>query len=289
MKEYKDAMNIHPDIVAHIGRGTIIQHGKHNDRIYLMKFALDDTDVIIDLLMELAEKHKYSKVFCKVPKKIAPLFLANGYILEGYIPKFYRGNEDAFFVSKYLKSSRAFVSSKEPLWAFHRLLTNYPKETDVSALKGNDYSTRKLEETDVTQIANLYSEIFESYPFPIYDPSYIAETMREHVQYFGVFKEGELAALASSEIDFEAKNAEMTDFATHKAHAGNHLSSLLLNMMEQEMKKQHIKTLYTIARLNSIPMNKTFLRAGYIYSGTLINNTNISGEIESMNLYSKQI
>ncbi len=55
------------------------------------------------------------------------------------------------------------------------------------------------------------------------------------------------------------------------------------------MKAQDIKTLYTIARLNSPAMNKTFLRLNYTYSGTLIKNTNIAGKIESMNVYYKAI
>jgi len=55
------------------------------------------------------------------------------------------------------------------------------------------------------------------------------------------------------------------------------------------MRKQGIKTLYTIARLDSIPMNKTFLKLNYCYSGTLINNTNIAGSIESMNIYYKYL
>jgi len=50
------------------------------------------------------------------------------------------------------------------------------------------------------------------------------------------------------------------------------------------MSELGIKTVYTIARLNSIPMNVTFLKRGYKYGGTLINNTNISGKIESMNV-----
>jgi len=55
------------------------------------------------------------------------------------------------------------------------------------------------------------------------------------------------------------------------------------------MKSLGIKVVYTIARLNSIPMNKTFLRLNYQYSGTLINNTNIAGKIESMNILYKHI
>lgn len=81
----------------------------------------------------------------------------------------------------------------------------------------------------------------------------------------------------------------MTDFATLPAYAGNSLALMLLDAMDREMKNQGIKTLYTIARLNSIPMTLTFLRSDYQYSGTLIKNTNIAGKIESMNVLYKHI
>ncbi len=53
------------------------------------------------------------------------------------------------------------------------------------------------------------------------------------------------------------------------------------------MKKRGIKTSYSIARAVSYGMNITFAKHGYIYSGTLVNNTNIAGSIESMNVWHK--
>jgi hypothetical protein len=44
---------------------------------------------------------------------------------------------------------------------------------------------------------------------------------------------------------------------------------------------------YTSARSLSFGMNITFCRRGYSYAGTLVNNTCISGDIESMNVYYK--
>jgi len=46
---------------------------------------------------------------------------------------------------------------------------------------------------------------------------------------------------------------------------------------------------YTIARALSAGMNVTFARAGYDYGGTLTNNTNICGQIESMNVWYKPL
>ncbi len=105
----------------------------------------------------------------------------------------------------------------------------------------------------------------------------------------GILKREQLIALASADVDTEGKNAEMTDFATLPAFRGNNLSVILLSEMENEMKKQEINTLYTIARLNSVAMNKTFLKLKYKYAGTLIKNTNIAGKIESMNVYYKHV
>lgn len=276
------------DKVEVIGKGSLVQHGKNNDRIYLMKLAKEDEEVILKELSNLAKKFGYSKIFGKIPKQIAPLFYADGYILEAYIPDFYKRKEDVLFVSKFLNPARLLNLETDQLKSFNKLLLNKSGK-QKKLKKKSEYTVRRLTKKDFEQITGIYREVFQSYPFPIHNPGYILKTMEENVWYFGAEKDGKLAALASSEIDFNGENAEMTDFATKHSHLGNNLSVLLLKSMEKEMKKQGIKTLYTIARLNSIPMNMTFLRFDYTYSGTLIQNTNISGNIESMNVYYKHL
>lgn len=274
------------DVVELIGKGSIIQHGKLNDRIYLMKLDERDLGDILHKLAMLADKNKYSKLFCKVPKKLAPVFLADAYVLEAYIPKFYNNQEDVFFVSKFLNPNRLLNVETNQLSGLSKLLS---EKLSKKKIHKSEFSIRRLNDADIDQITAIYSEVFKSYPFPIHDPEYIRETMNENVLYFGAEKDGALAALASSEMDLKGRNAEMTDFATLPAHAGNSLALMLLNAMDGEMKNLGIKTLYTIARLNSIPMNLTFLRSDYQYSGTLIKNTNIAGKIESMNVLYKHI
>jgi len=288
MKGYREGTTMH-DVVDVIGKGSKIQHGNHNDRVYLMKLDERDVEIILDEISKLAKTNKYSKLFCKVPKHVAPLFFANGYILEGFIPKFYKNSGDVFFVSKFLNSDRLLNIERNELSIFNQLLSEEHSLKKNFKKNGSGYSVRKLTKSDIEQMAQIYLEVFESYPFPIHNPDYILKTMAENVHYFGVENGGKLVALASSEVDTGGKNAEMTDFATLQNHRGKNLASLLLKEMEKEMQKQGVKTLYTIARLNSIPMNKTFLRFDYEYSGTLINNTNISGKIESMNVFYKHI
>ncbi len=274
------------DTVEVVGQGTVIQHGKHNDRIYLMKLDERDVEHIIDKLSALANRNKYTKLFCKVSKNVAPVFFAGGYVLEAFIPKFYNNNEDAFFVSKFLNGGRLQNVETRQLSGLNKLLENKPKNKEIPT---SDFTISRLNVSDIEEISAIYREVFESYPFPIKDPEYIRETMDDNVLYFGARKEGKLVALASSEMDVKGRNAEMTDFATLPAYSGNSIASMLLNEMEVEMKNRGIKTLYTIARLNSIPMNITFLRANFQYSGTLIKNTNIAGKIESMNIFFKHI
>jgi len=59
--------------------------------------------------------------------------------------------------------------------------------------------------------------------------------------------------------------------------------------MEKYMTRSGFCLLYTIARAASFGMNTTFARANYQYGGTLINNTQISGSIESMNIWYKEL
>ncbi len=81
----------------------------------------------------------------------------------------------------------------------------------------------------------------------------------------------------------------MTDFAVLPEYRGHRLAYFLLQKMEQHLTEQKYQTVYTIARLNSPGMNKTFINHGYRFSGVLTNNTNISGQIESMNVYYKKL
>ncbi|MCI5141990.1 MAG: putative beta-lysine N-acetyltransferase, partial [Candidatus Electrothrix sp. ATG1] len=147
------------------------------------------------------------------------------------------------------------------------------------------FTFRECTRNDVSIMAAIYRKRFASYPFPIHQVDYLLETMESHVVYFGVEAGGHLVALASAEVDREASNVEMTDFATLPAWAGYNLSLHLLRCMEREMRQQNIRTAYTIARAMSPAMNITFARAGYSFAGRLKNNTNISGSIESMNVW----
>ncbi|WP_297091418.1 putative beta-lysine N-acetyltransferase [uncultured Draconibacterium sp.] len=277
------------DKIETIGNGSIIQHGQLNQRVYLMKLDKKDCPTIIQEINDLARKNGYTKIFCKIPAYAAPQFLSNGFLPEAQIPAFFGNKESAFFVSKFLSSDRLLNIETDRLSDLSKMLEESNTAPAPDKIEVPNVTVRRLDKEDSQRITEIYREVFITYPFPIYNPGFILKSIENGTQYYGAVTEGQLVALASAEVDVQGKNAEMTDFATLPQHRGRKLSVLLLNSIEKEMKKQGIKTLYTIARLNSIGMNKTFLKLNYCYSGTLIKNTHIAGKIESMNVLYKHI
>jgi putative beta-lysine N-acetyltransferase len=81
----------------------------------------------------------------------------------------------------------------------------------------------------------------------------------------------------------------MTDFATLPEHLGKGFAARLLEEMEKRMARQGRRIAFSIARALSLAMNTLFSRRGYTYGGTLVNNTNIAREIESMHVWYKSL
>lgn len=266
---------------------TVFQHGKHSDRIYLMSLDAKNTGRIINLIESLAETNNYTKIIVKVPERSRTDFIANDYKQEALIPDMYHGIEDGYFMSKYLNTTRSVEINKE---AIDNILENaLNNQGDFDETSNDKREVIKMTLGDVQEMAEFYYSVFESYPFPIFDPEYLAKTMHEDVEYFGIRDEGKLIALASAEIDIENSNAEATDFAVLKEYRRQGLAQQLLVKIEEELKGKDIQTYYTIARALSPGMNKAFAKLGYKYAGTLTNNTGIAGSIESMNVWYKTL
>ena len=272
------------DIIEKFGDSQL-QHGPDSDRIYLMKLAPQDLPNIMDWMDQLAAEKGYTKIFAKVPGPCASTFVRAGYRREGMIPHFYKGETTATFLGKFIDPAREINPQRDEIEK-NIILAQSKSGTAGKPLPAG-FNLRPATEKDAIELAAVYKKVFNSYPFPIHDPDYLIETMRSHVCYFVAEKDGQIAAAASGEMDQENRNAEMTDFATLPGHLGNGLALHLLKFMEPEMNKRDIHTLYTIARSISPGMNITFAKCGYIFGGTLINNTQISGSIESMNLWHK--
>jgi len=270
--------------------GSIYQHGPHSSRVYIMKAAAGAEAELIAHVHELAKEKGYGKIIAKIRAAAAPIFIKEGYHIEARIPGFFPPNgEEAVFAALYPDPDRIRTSAERV--SHENMVMKLAKEKRSDHLLNPtlppDYRLKSLLPEDLPRLASLYRRVFPSYPFPIHDIEYLQETMDSHVKYFGIFRGDALAAAASAETDAASRSAEMTDFATDPEQLGRGLALNLLLQMETVMEDEGILNLYTIARAASAAMNITFARAGYRFGGKLLNNTQISGSIESMNVWFK--
>jgi len=272
--------------------GSTVQHGPHNRRVYLMHLnmqRLDKLDVLLETLDGLARTNSYSKIFAKIPAPAWSGFEAAGYVLEAVVPNFFRGRTDCYFIAKYFSARRADDQPDEQLG---QILLDDSACSPVRQAAAPEPAPPTVElctAADASEMSEIYRRVFSSYPFPIKDPVYIAETMAADTRYYCIRREGAIAALASAELDRKGQNAELTDFATLPEHRRCGLAAALLKHMEADMLSLGLKTLYTIARAESYGMNLIFKRCGYVYAGFLANNTQISGDIQSMTVWYKHL
>jgi len=254
-----------------------------------MKLGTADPVSLIRELTTLAQESSYTKIFAKVPQSKVPPFLNAGYHMEAQIPGFFKGQDAACFLGYYLDAARHIAQDIKTLDSVLALAQAKQATSSVAASSNPSLTLKRCTAQDAPAMSQLYRKVFPSYPFPIDDPDYLCETMKTHIQYYAFESKGHLVALSSAEMDQTQQNVEMTDFAGLPQYRGQGLAVQLLRHMEVAMKAQHMITAYTIARAISPGMNITFAKQGYHYNGRLINNTHISGQIESMNVWSKSL
>ncbi|WP_432737453.1 putative beta-lysine N-acetyltransferase [Maridesulfovibrio sp. FT414] len=276
------------DAIVNIGRSSI-QIGKFNDRVYLMSFAEEESEDVnlVDSLIEAAVHEDLSKIFAKVPDSHAPMFLSRGFEQEAFVPGMY-GSNDGVFLSLYRYSWRRELNNQSELDHVLSVAGSKKGKGNVSTLP-SFLRMRMLGPQDTPELANLYRNTFETYPFPIYEAGYLCKAMDEGVRFTGVFKGAELVGAASAEVSADGRSSEMTDFAVNPACRKMGIAGALLRALEKDCARSGIRCLFTIARAGSYGINSMFSKGDYEYSGRLINNTNIGGGFESMNVWYKLV
>jgi len=267
---------------------ALVQHGPHNDRIYLMRLNDADPYRLIPTLEDLARQKGYGKIFAKIPAPAWQPFQAAGYVQEAIIPDFFFGRLDALFIAKYTSSEREDIRQAESVdTCLERVETvsEFPGRT-VDALIG---ALTICVPADAEEMGAIYRHMFKSYPFPIQDATYLKRTMSAGTTYFGIRARGRLVSLAAAEIDRHHQTVEMTDFATLPEWRRKGMAGYLLSHMEGYSCQLRIKTAYSIARAESEGMNRVFIKNGYRYAGFLKRNTQIGGRITSMIVWYRRL
>lgn len=259
----------------------------YNRRVKVLNFA-GDISGICERIDYLARENGFDKIFVKARADQWQQFLIHGYMLEGIILHYFDG-EDAFVVSRFLSQAR--VSSPtliEEAELIQSLMATPRNPKPLVPPPG--YTISVANEEDIPAIALLYSHVFASYPAPLTMPDFLLSTMRRNVVYM-IIKDpqGQVVSAASADIDARHANAEMTDCATFPAERGKGLMAMALASLEGILRERGIKCAYTMARATEAAMNKVFHNLSYDYCGRLINNCDISGGFEDINIWSKSL
>jgi putative beta-lysine N-acetyltransferase len=266
---------------------STIQHGPLNRRIYLMKLDRDDLPQIFSTLKQLARKHRYEKILAKVPASLAVAFRRQGYTFEAHIPRFFRSGEAVYFLAKFLDADRAVERDRGALLRRFKAVSCAAAHSSTLCPAG--IVPEECHSENAIEMGRVYRRVFETYPFPIHDPDYLAESMAKNLRYFCIRQDGGIVALGGCEMDCRQGNVEMTDFAVLPEQRGRGLAGRLLVRMEQRMTAAGMHTAYTISRAFSPAINITFKKHGYRFGGKLTNNTHISGSIQSMWVWYKPL
>ncbi|MFW5877110.1 MAG: putative beta-lysine N-acetyltransferase [Myxococcota bacterium] len=261
---------------------------RYSGRIKVLHYDATDYRALCNRLSYLAGANDFGKIFVKARQGDWQRFLQFGFVLEGMMKYYFRG-EDAFVMSKFLRAERAdtrhVVAESEIIERLMKKPRNY---TPPPLPEG--YRLVVASDEHIPQMVRLYRRTFPTYPSPLTHPDYIAQTMRQNIRYRVVLnKGGRVVSAASADIDDKDSNAELTDCATSKSERGKALMFHLLRRLEDDMRERGIITGYTLARAPSVGMNQVFYRLGYEYTGRLINNCDIAGNFEDMNIWVKRL
>lgn len=263
--------------------GAVVQHGHHNNRIYVMHLNTQDNGSLILKLDNMAIENGYGKIFAKIPATCWEAFESAGYNKEAVVPGFFRGTTDGLFIAKFFSEDRQKTSKPLCVDRMESISSSDPR-TDSSASPIVVCSP-----ADAEELGKIYEQAFESYPFPIHQPEYLKRMMSKNVFYFGIHVKKKIIAVAAAEIDSANQTCEMTDFATLPEFRGCGLAGSLLRRLDEEARTCGVKTAYTIARADSQGMNRVFKKKEYRYAGRLTQNSQIGGRIRSMTVWYKHL
>lgn len=247
---------------------------------------------VIENAEDIAIELKVEKVIIIAKMEHFALLLESAYQCEAMVDHFFRGS-DAYFFTKYFSENR----KQSDQWMNEDKMFQSVKSMEKTINKVDLqipllYELKKIATSDAERLAKLYQEVFQLYPTPMHDPSYIRKTMGMGTIYYGVIykgQESQIVSAASAEVDSRNYNAELTDCATLAHHRKFGLMKFILEKLEEDLKKKGIFCSYSIARAQSFGMNAVLHQLGYSYRGRLINNCYIYDKLENMNMWVKDL
>lgn len=241
----------------------------------------------LNKIISLSVDENLDKVICNCDVKSIEVLEEAGFKMEGKIDGYFRG-KDAFCMSYFLSKKRKISRN---LYIKNLLIKQCLELKDTFIYDSNkyEYYIRDAEEKDINEMVKLFSAVFSSYPSPIYNEEYLRQTMHENVLYKVADYNGKIVGIASADMDRDNLNAEITDCATYLNYRGKGILSNIIHSLEKDLKKKGFITLYSLCRAINPGINIVLSKHNYKFTGRLINNCNICGAFEDMNIWIKNI
>lgn len=284
------SMTITPTVLDTYKQHLILDTYNRRIKLYTCPMAKHLEEVTIEL-EEMAKQHECDKITIYARQDDRPtLDQLPNFIFEGRINGFFQG-EDTLIYSQFLsteRSKRIDVAKEKKVMQVVRSEGEGTNPSHIGTLP-TGYEMRHAEKDDAQALADLYDIVFETYPTPMNNPEFVENMMDDDVYFTIIEHKNAIVSACSADVFTEYNAAEMTDCATLPEHRGKGLLSHQFTHLEKKMEQQGVQSLFSLTRAVSIGMNLINARQGYTYGGTLIQNSNISGRFEDLNIWYKTL
>ncbi|MFD9625330.1 putative beta-lysine N-acetyltransferase [Peribacillus muralis] len=263
-----------------------LYHDHVNQRLRLDDYR-GQFQAAVSRALTIAKEQSFTKVILKAKQEDVSAALAHGFMLEGILSKYFKGNDAycmAFYLTDERRTSDFWVKEDEIIEA----ACSVPRVKEKQQIP-EGYVLRFATEKDARELAKLYRTVFETYPTPMNDEHYINKVIEEGTIFTIIQYEGSIVSAASAEVNETYHNAELTDCATLLHHRKHGFMKVLLTELEEELIRKSIFCAYSLARSLSMGMNAVFHQLGYEYGGRLTKNCNIWDKYEDMNIWNKDL
>ncbi len=254
-----------------------------NARLTIKQADYRDAGLFSADVLRAARSHDMSKLLVYAPAGRWRELMAWGFVLEGILDGFFAG-EPAYIMGYLLTGARKAYGDVEReqsvLEAALAVAPEPPPALDPI------YQLLSCGPEMAEALAAVYHETFTTFPTPMHDPAFVARLINSGDGIFvAALHGGRIASVAAVEVDRHFGAAEATNCATLPPYRGEGLMQILLRELEQEMERQRVPTLFSLARAYSFGMNRALRKAGYSFGGRLLANSHIMGSYEDMNLW----
>ncbi|ALC81328.1 MULTISPECIES: putative beta-lysine N-acetyltransferase [Bacillus] len=264
---------------------AVVDYDLINKRIRVLDYE-GKAAALADILIKTGKERGMEKIIIFAKTYDQKDLLQKLFLQEGEIDGYYNGYR-ALLMTYYLDQTRKTTNSWERQDHLLQTILNQSKKPIRD--HGFSFQIREAKAEDSEMLTDLYKKVFPIYPAPITDRAYIEKTITGGSVYYTCFSGDTLISAAAAEINTKLGHAEITDCATLTEFAGHSILTRLIIELEKKVKQMGIFHVFSLARAESIGMNKTLCRQSYSYGGRLINNCVIFNGLENMNIWQKKL